>query len=108
MSGAEGHGSGASDGARSLTYDLENRLTSVAGSGALSLEYDPLGRLARTTAGAAVTSFVYDGDRLVEKYGEASTACAPASGASAAQNARIAAMHRRAPIVSSPHRRAAG
>ncbi len=37
----------------------------------LSLAYDPLGRLAKTTVGAAVTAFLYDGADLVAEYNSA-------------------------------------
>ncbi len=56
------------DGARTFTYDLENRLLTVAGSASMSLSYDPLGRLRQTVAGAATTQFLYDGDRLSAEY----------------------------------------
>lgn len=56
-----------SDGARSFSYDLENRLLSVSGSASGTLAYDPLGRL-RTYARGATTTFLYDGDRLVAEY----------------------------------------
>ncbi len=39
----------------------------------LSLAYDPLGRLAKTTAGTAVTAFLYDGADLVAEYNSAGT-----------------------------------
>jgi len=58
-----------SDGTRTFTYDLENRLVQASGPGvSLSLEYDPLGRLARTTSGSGVVNFVYDGDHLIAEY----------------------------------------
>ncbi|MBU6408492.1 MAG: transposase, partial [Alphaproteobacteria bacterium] len=61
-----------SDGSRTFTYDLENRLTQVSGAASLALEYDPMGRLSRTVGpGGAVTNFVYDGDRLLLEYDNA-------------------------------------
>ncbi|HEU4688823.1 MAG TPA: hypothetical protein VFS23_10705 [Vicinamibacterales bacterium] len=56
------------DGSRTFGYDAENRLTSVSGSASLTLTYDPLGRLRQTTAGAATTDFLYEGDRLLAEY----------------------------------------
>ena len=56
------------DGSRTFGYDAENRLTSVSGSASLTLTYDPLGRLRQTTAGAATTDFLYEGDRLIAEY----------------------------------------
>ena len=56
------------DGSRTFGYDAENRLTSVSGSASLTLSYDPLGRLRQTTAGAATTDFLYEGDRLIAEY----------------------------------------
>ncbi len=56
------------DGSRDFGYDAENRLTSVSGSASQTLTYDPLGRLRQTTAGAATTDFLYEGDRLIAEY----------------------------------------
>ncbi len=39
----------------------------------LSLAYDPLGRLAKTTVGTAVTAFLYDGADLVAEYNSTGT-----------------------------------
>jgi RHS repeat-associated protein len=64
----DARGNLTSDGSRSFTYDLENRLLSVSGSASLSLAYDPLGRLRSTTAGGTTTEFLYDGDALVGEY----------------------------------------
>ncbi len=68
-----GNGNLASQGSVSYGYDVENRLTQVSGSMSLSLAYDPLGRLAKTTVGAAVTAFLYDGADLVAEYNSAGT-----------------------------------
>jgi YD repeat-containing protein len=62
------------DGARTLIYDLENRLTGVTGSASATLNYDPLGRLRAYTAGGTTTDFLYDGDRLVAEYNGATLA----------------------------------
>jgi len=64
----DGRGNLLSDGTRTLTYDLENHLLSVAGGAGLTLQYDPLGRIWQTTSGSTVTQFLYDGERLVGEY----------------------------------------
>ncbi len=56
------------DGSRTFAFDFENRLISVGGVTQMSLSYDPMGRLRQTTAGAAATQFVYDGDNLSAEY----------------------------------------
>ncbi|HEX7760108.1 MAG TPA: RHS repeat-associated core domain-containing protein [Caulobacteraceae bacterium] len=56
------------DGARTFTYDVENRLLSASAPTAITLSYDPLGRLQQTTAGSTTTTFLYDGGRLVAEY----------------------------------------
>jgi RHS repeat-associated protein len=66
------NGNLTSDGSRTYTYDIENRL--VGASGGLVLIYDPLGRLWRTSGGASgTTRFLYDGDALVAEYNAAGT-----------------------------------
>ncbi len=57
-----------SDGSRTFSYDLENRLLSVSGTASMTLSYDPLGRLQQDVAGSATTQFLYDGDRLTAEY----------------------------------------
>ncbi|MBO9501195.1 RHS repeat-associated core domain-containing protein [Brevundimonas sp. A19_0] len=58
-----------SDGVRTYTYDVENRLTGITGGGAsVTLAYDPLGRLRRVTSGGVATDWLWDGDRLVAEY----------------------------------------
>jgi RHS repeat-associated protein len=57
-----------SDGSRTFTYDLENRLLTVAGSASMTLSYDPLGRLQTTTTSGSTTTFLYAGDELVAEY----------------------------------------
>ncbi len=57
----DGRGNLTSTGSTSYTYDVENRLLSGGGS---ALTYDPLGRLYSTPT----TTFIYDGDRIVEEY----------------------------------------
>jgi RHS repeat-associated protein len=69
----DGRGNLQSDGTRTLTYDLENHLLSLAGGAGLTLQYDPLGRIWQTTSGSTVTQFLYDGDRLVGEYSSSGT-----------------------------------
>jgi RHS repeat-associated protein len=71
--GYDGRGNLQSDGTRTFTYDVENRLLSEVGGAGLSLSYDPLGRLYQSTSGSAVTQFLYDGDRLVGEYSSTGT-----------------------------------
>lgn len=67
--GYDARGNLTSDGTRTFTYDVENRLTaSTGGSAPMSLSYDPNGRLSQTVASGATTQFLYDGDRLVAEY----------------------------------------
>jgi RHS repeat-associated protein len=56
-----------SDGVRSFTYDLENRLKTVS-TGTATLAYDPLGRLRTFTTSSVATDFLHDGDRLSAEY----------------------------------------
>jgi RHS repeat-associated protein len=64
------NGNLTSDGTRTYTYDVENRL--VGASGGLVLTYDPLGRLFRTSGGpSGTTTYLYDGDALVAEYDNA-------------------------------------
>jgi RHS repeat-associated protein len=65
----DGNGNLTWDGSTSYVYDAENRLVSASGGHSVNLAYDPLGRLWQTSvAGAQVTRFLYDGDRLVMEY----------------------------------------
>jgi len=70
--GYDANGNLISDGVRTFTYDVENRLTGVTGgSSPLTLKYDPLGRLTQTTAGSTSTEFIYDGNRLLQEVNSA-------------------------------------
>jgi RHS repeat-associated protein len=53
---------------RTWSYDLENRLTAVAGSASMSLAYDPRGRMQQTTASSATKQYLHDGDSLIAEY----------------------------------------
>ena len=63
------NGNLTSDGSRTFTYDVENRL--VAASPNVTLSYDPLGRLHQVSDASGTTTFLYDGDALVAEYGAA-------------------------------------
>ena len=59
------NGNLVSDGTSNYVYDVENRL--VGRSGGVTLLYDPLGRLFSVTSPTTATTFLYDGDALVEE-----------------------------------------
>lgn len=63
----DANGNLTSDGSTTYTYDIENRLVSLAGAKSGTLVYDPLGRLWKTMSGGAETRFLYDGDALVSE-----------------------------------------
>ena len=65
------NGNLTSDGSRTYTYDIENRL--LANSNGAALAYDPLGRLYQVTLGTSTTRFLYDGDALVAEYDGSNT-----------------------------------
>ena len=69
--GYDANGNLTSDGSRTYTYDIENRL--VSSSNGAALAYDPLGRLFQVTLGTSTTRFLYDGDALVAEYDGAGT-----------------------------------
>jgi RHS repeat-associated protein len=86
----DGRGNLLSDGARTFTYDLENKLTRVTGPGASGtptdwntanwnaftwsgatttyMGYDPQGRLRQTDAAAGTQQYLYDGNALLVEY----------------------------------------
>jgi len=64
----DGRGNLTSDGTRSFSYDLDNRLLTASAPTPVSLTYDPLGRLQTSTAAGVTTNFLYDGDALVAEY----------------------------------------
>lgn len=69
--GYDANGNMTNDGQRAMTYDVYNRLLTVAGSGVnVKLVYDPEGRLAKysTDGGATYTTFQYDGSNLISEY----------------------------------------
>ena len=65
----DANGNLVSDGTRTFTYDVENRLVTAAGG--VTLRYDPLGRLYEVTGGSGTRRFLHDGDALVAEYDSA-------------------------------------
>ena len=61
------NGNLTSDGTNSYTYDAENRLTGVTNL-SITYSYDPLGRRISKTVDGEVTSYIYDGDRVICEY----------------------------------------
>ncbi|WP_447728328.1 RHS repeat domain-containing protein [Sphingomonas koreensis] len=62
----DANGNLTSDGVKTYSYDIENRLTGT--STGVTLTYDPLGRLAQVAKSPNTTRFLYDGDALVAEY----------------------------------------
>ena len=68
------NGNLTSDGERTFTYDIENRLKTVTGNGQnASLKYDPLGRLYEYTASGQTTRFLHAGDAVIAEYNSSGT-----------------------------------
>jgi RHS repeat-associated protein len=63
--GYDSNGNLASNSGTSFTYDVENRLVSVAGTLTANFVYDPLGRLYSLTDGS---TSLYDGDELLAEF----------------------------------------
>ncbi|WP_397402187.1 RHS repeat-associated core domain-containing protein [Phenylobacterium sp.] len=64
-SGYDAAGNLTSDGSRSFTYDVENRLRSVTGGpSSVTLDYDAFGRLSTVTTGGVATYYRYAGAQL--------------------------------------------
>ena len=78
--GYDTNGNLAKDGARTMAYDVYNRLLTATGTGTyaglnLRLVYDTEGRLAKysTDGGTTFTTFLYDGTNLIGEYNNAGT-----------------------------------
>ena len=69
----DGRGNLTSDGTRTFTYDIENRLLTGSAPTAVTLTYDPVDRLQTSTASSATTTFLYDGSSLVGEYNSSGT-----------------------------------
>jgi RHS repeat-associated protein len=64
----DANGNLTSNGATSYSWNARDQLTAVNGTTNASMDYDALGRRrARTTGGAAITSFLYDGPNIVQE-----------------------------------------
>jgi RHS repeat-associated protein len=67
----DGRGNLLSDGVRTFTYDLRNRLINVSGAGGaqlIAISYDPLSRIRQMITSFGTTSFLYAGEKLVGEY----------------------------------------
>jgi RHS repeat-associated protein len=69
--GYDANGNLTSDGSRTFTYDVENRL--VAASGDFTMSYDPLGRLFQAGGTSDVIRYLYDADDLIAEYNPSGT-----------------------------------
>ena len=67
----DGRGDLASDGTRTFTFDVDNRLLTGSAPTAATYTYDPLGRMQTDTASATTTTFLYDGDNLSAEFNSA-------------------------------------
>ena len=54
---------------KSYTWDFENRMVSVLvpGTGTVNFKYDPFGRRIQKSSSLGTTSYLYDGDNIVEE-----------------------------------------
>lgn len=64
----DNNGNLSGDGSVNLSYDNENRLTSVSGGVNALMKYDPFGRLYEISRNGTTTRFQYDGDALIAEY----------------------------------------
>jgi RHS repeat-associated protein len=64
--GYDNRGNLTSQGSKSYSYTVENRL--IAGPNSASYTYDPTGRLAQTSGSTGTTRYQYDGTDLVAEY----------------------------------------
>jgi RHS repeat-associated protein len=55
-----------SDGSQSYTYNLDNRLTGVGQS--ISYTYDPFGKRIEKDVNSSITTYIHNGDRIVEEW----------------------------------------
>jgi RHS repeat-associated protein len=61
------NGNLTSDGTNTYTWNARNELASIAGSVAASFQYDAVGRRRSKTIGGLQTSFLYEGDNVVQE-----------------------------------------
>ena len=77
--GYDTNGNMANDGSRAVTYDIYNRVLSVAPSATpnapyLTLSYDPEGRLYQRAYSGTYDTYLYDGTNLIGEYASGGTA----------------------------------
>jgi len=63
----DANGNLTSDGTNSYTWDARNRLTAISGGTTASFTYDALGRRTNKTVNGVTTSYLYDGDNVVQE-----------------------------------------
>jgi RHS repeat-associated protein len=63
----DGNGNLASDGTHTYKWNARNQLAQMAGGTAASLGYDAFGRRISTTEGAKITSYLLDGQNVIEQ-----------------------------------------
>ncbi len=61
-------GNVTNDGARTYTYDAENRLANVSGLAPESYGYDAANHRVRKEAGGVVTHYIWEGDQVIAEY----------------------------------------
>jgi RHS repeat-associated protein len=75
------NGNLTSDGNTTYTWDMRDRLASLAATGiTATYQYDPLGRRARKTLNGTTTTFHYDGHNLVQELSGAAELASMLSG----------------------------
>jgi RHS repeat-associated protein len=64
----DANGNVTGDGARTYTYDAENRIVSVSGSVSESYSYDAGNRRMKKEAGGVVTHYIWEGGHVIAEY----------------------------------------
>jgi RHS repeat-associated protein len=64
----DANGNRTEDGARTYTFDAENRMVSVSGPGAESYGYDARSRRVKKVAGGVVTHYIWEGPQVIAEY----------------------------------------
>jgi RHS repeat-associated protein len=77
--GYDASGAVTGDGARTYTYDAENRVVSVSGLSSESYGYDAGNRRVKKVVGGVVTHYIWEGDQVIAEY-ERGGANTPATG----------------------------
>jgi RHS repeat-associated protein len=63
----DANGNLTSDGSKTYTWNSRNQLVAISGAATASFQYDALGRRTSKTVGGTSTSFLYDGDNVVQE-----------------------------------------